>query len=137
MWLNANRDYSVQYLLDVTHHLIQILIPVGVIAGSVFAVLLFVALVCLLVIFLLKRPDIIRLVLPHLLPSCYLPEIYKSDSVSVSEPLCFFPTAEKSPSLVVPNRLIKSPSKYAFPFMVIPWSVPYNVVNKLKVLNNG
>ncbi|XP_019126620.2 receptor-type tyrosine-protein phosphatase H isoform X2 [Larimichthys crocea] len=32
----------------------------GVIAGSVFAVLLFVALVCLLVIFLLKRPDIIR-----------------------------------------------------------------------------
>ncbi|KAG8009147.1 Receptor-type tyrosine-protein phosphatase eta [Nibea albiflora] len=32
----------------------------GVIAGSVCAVLLFVALVCLVVIFLLKRPDIIR-----------------------------------------------------------------------------
>ncbi|XP_030256612.1 receptor-type tyrosine-protein phosphatase H-like isoform X3 [Sparus aurata] len=34
--------------------------PRGVIAGSVFAVLLFVVLVCLIVFILLKRPDIIR-----------------------------------------------------------------------------
>ena len=55
----------VEYLITVlyvTKHLIQILLPVGVIAGSVIAVLLFGVLVFLVVFILLKRPDIIRLV---------------------------------------------------------------------------
>lgn len=42
----------------------QILLSVGVIAGSVFAVLLFIVLVCLVVFFLAKRKNISRLVRP-------------------------------------------------------------------------
>lgn len=70
----------VEYLI--IKHLIQILLPVGVIAGAVCAVVLFVLLVCLAVFIFLKRPDIIRLVLPHLL---YLEYFSEMNSIKLRE----------------------------------------------------
>lgn len=57
--------HCVEYL-NVLKSLIQIIPPVGVIAGAVFAVGFFGLLICLAVFIYFKRPDIIRLVMPQL-----------------------------------------------------------------------
>lgn len=94
----------------------------GVIAGSFFAVLIFLILVCLTVFILLRRPDIIRSVL-HLLHRVSSGD-YVLITVLTINVCASFPTVEESHSLVAPKGLeaavIKRASECAFKHSLNP-----------------